>query len=254
MRDFTINVDNIAFYFQKIKSFLLDVLFPIHCLGCQAEGRWLCETCLKRIKLRDQQFCPHCEKIITPDGRSCFACKNKSPLAGLLVATSYQEPLASKAVHLFKYRFLETLAEPLSQLILKTLQSYELPLPDLIVPIPLHPRRLRWRGFNQSWLLAKNLAEKLLPGIDLVLADNLLVRKRYTLPQMSLKNHTQRHQNVHEAFTIIDPTKIKARRILLVDDITTTGSTIFECARILKEAGAKEIWAVVIAKRDYGKK
>lgn len=247
-------MDKTTSYFQKIKFFLLDVLFPIHCLGCQAEDCWLCASCLKKIKLRDQQFCPHCEKIITPDGRSCFACKNKSPLAGLLVATSYQEPLVSKAVHLFKYRFLETLAEPLSQLSLKALRSYELPLPDLILPIPLHPRRLRWRGFNQSWLLAKNLAEKLLPGLDLALADNLLIRQRYTLPQMSLKNHTQRHQNVRDAFTVTDPAKIKAQRILLVDDITTTGSTIFECARILKEAGAKEVYAVVIAKRDHGKK
>ncbi len=247
-------MDNATFYFQKIKSFILDVFFPIHCLGCQTESYWLCDSCLKKIKLRNQQFCPHCEKIITPDGRACFTCKNKSPLTGLLVATSYQEPLVSKAVHLYKYRFLETLAKPLSQLILKILQDYDLPLPDLILPIPLHPRRLRWRGFNQASHLAENLASNLLPEFVLETTAELLIRQRYTLPQMSLKNHTQRHQNVRDAFTITNQAKIKNKRILLVDDIATTGSTIFECARILKEADAKEVWAVVIAKRDYGKK
>ncbi len=242
-----------ASIYQKIKKNILDALFPISCLGCGTQNSWLCEACSKKIKIRDQQYCPLCEKIITPNGQICFACKRKSPLSGLLVATSYQEPLVLKAVHLFKYRFIEDLAEPLARLVLRTMQSYEVPLPDLIVPIPLHPRRLRWRGFNQSTLLAKNIAENLLPDSQLEVYDDALIRKRYTLPQMSLKDHRKRNQNVSNAFMFAAPLKIKAKTILLVDDITTTGSTIFECAHTLKKAGAKEVWAAVIARQEYKK-
>ena len=239
---------------KNIRGYALDIFFPINCLGCGAEEVWICETCSQKIKIRDQQLCPLCEKIITPDGQVCFACKHKSPLSGLLVAASYQEPLVSKAVHLFKYRFIEELSAPLTKIILKAIRSYELPLPDLIIPIPLHARRLRWRGFNQSSLLAKNLAENLLPNSQLEVCEDILIRSRHTLPQMSLKDHQQRNRNIQNAFTINDFSKIKDKRILLVDDITTTGSTIFECARVLKKAGAKEIYATVIARQEYKKK
>jgi len=229
---------------------MLDIFFPINCISCRTENVWLCDTCAKKIKLRDQQVCPLCEKIITPDGRICFACKNKSPLAGMLVSTSYRDPIISKAVHLFKYRFVENLSQPLSEIILKTMRNCELPLPDLVIPIPLHRRRLRWRGFNQSALLAKNIAKDLLPDLEIETSENILIRKRYTPPQMKIKNHSLRNQNVRDAFDISDSLKIKDRRILLVDDVTTTGSTIFECARVLKKNGAKEVFAVVIARQE----
>lgn len=240
--------------FKNIKIFALDIFFPINCIGCKTEGVWLCEKCIKKIKIREEQFCPLCEKNITPDGRICFTCKGKSPLTAMLVSTSYQDPTISKAVHFFKYRFVENLSQPLSEIILKTMRNCELPLPDLIIPIPLHRRRLRWRGFNQSALLATELAKSILPGIELPMSDNLLIRKRYTPPQMSIKNHSQRHKNVRDAFTISEPAKIKGQRILLVDDITTTGSTIFECARVLKNDGAKEVFATVIARQEYRRK
>ena len=239
---------------KKIKLAMLDVFFPINCLDCGAPSNWLCESCQRKIKRRDQQLCPVCEKNITPDGQVCFACKKKTALTGLLVATSYQQPLISKTVHLFKYRFLAELALPLAELILQAIQTCELPLPDLIIPIPLHPRRLRWRGFNQATLLAQEIANKLLPEVCLEISTDTLIRQRYTLPQMTLKDHRQRNANIQNAFVVTDATKIKNKRILLIDDITTTGSTIFECARVLKKAGAKEIYAAVIARQEYKQK
>ena len=244
----------IIFILKKLKLEILDTFFPISCFGCGAPDLWLCKSCQQKIKLKDQQFCPVCEKNITPDGQVCFTCKRKSPLNGLLVATSYQEPLVSKMVHLFKYRFIMELSPPLTEIVVRAIQSCDLPLPDLIVPIPLHRRRLRWRGFNQSTLLAEELAEKILPDTKLEISTDALIRQRYTLPQMTLKDHRQRNANIQNAFIVTDSSKIKNKRILLVDDITTTGSTIFECARTLKKAGAKEIYGVVIAKRNYGKK
>jgi competence protein ComFC len=239
---------------EDIRLFILDMLFPIKCLGCQTEKEWFCGTCHKKIKIREQQLCPLCEKKITPDGRVCFSCKKETFLAGMLVATSYQDPMVSKMVHLFKYRFIKDLSEPLSEIILKAMQSCELPLPEIIIPIPLHPKRLRWRGFNQSALLAENISKKLLPNSEIRTDDKVLIRKRHTSPQMRIKNHSLRNQNIFDAFAVVDSSKIKDRRILLVDDIATTGSTIFECARVLKNAGAKEVFAVVIARQEYKKK
>lgn len=245
---------NILPLLKKLRLFILDSLFPIHCVKCGTSDVWLCDSCLKKVKIRDQQFCPICEKRTTPDGRVCFSCKNNSDLNGMLVATSYRDPIISKTVHLFKYRFIEDLSKPLSEVILKTLRSSELPLPDLIIPIPLHPKRLRWRGFNQSEELANNVARNLLPGAELETVTDVLFRNRYTWPQMSIKKHSDRGQNVHGAFIVKDHSRIKRKKILLIDDIATTGATIFECCRILKESGAKEVYAAVIARQEYGDK
>ncbi len=84
--------------------------------------------------------------------------------------------------------------------------------------------------------------------------ENVLVRKRNTNPQMSIESNLERNQNVYDAFQVTDPKKIKNKKILLIDDVATTGSTIFECAKVLKNAGAKEVWATVIARQEYKKK
>lgn len=239
--------------FKKVRNFILDVFFPINCLGCKAEDVWICNICKEKINIRNEQVCPICEKTTTPDGQTCFACKKKAWLDGMLVAASYRQPLISKTVHLFKYRFVEELSLPLSDVVIKAIRGYEMPLPDLVIPIPLHPKRLRWRGFNQSALLAKNIIEKILPGSELEMAENIMIRSRYTLPQMSIRDHSERNRNIRDAFAVENFSKVKGKRILLVDDIATTGSTISECARVLKAAGAKEVWATVIARQEYKK-
>lgn len=141
---------------QKTKKVILDTLFPISCLSCGKTDVWLCKNCLNKISQKNNQVCPYCEKMITPNGYTCFACKKKYSLDGLLVASSYKDRVISKAIHLYKYRFAEELSSPLGDIIIKSIKNSELPLPDIIIPVPLHPRRLRWRGFNQSELLAKH--------------------------------------------------------------------------------------------------
>ena len=111
------------------------------------------------------------------------------------------------------------------------------------MPVPLHPRRLRERGFNQSLLLARHLATRL--NLDL---DFLSLRRiRYTQPQTGLKKD-ERRKNVKKAFGLLDPKVVKGRTVVLVDDVTTTGNTLNECARMLKRAGAKEIYGAVLAR------
>lgn len=169
------------------------------------------------------------------------------------MASSYQDKIISKAIHLYKYRFVESLCHPLGDIIIKAIRNSELPLPDTIIPVPLHPRRLRWRGFNQSELLARNVLEKIAPGFPIELENNTIGRVRYTQPQMEIKNHSQRRKNIENAFKISRDNikKIRNKRILLIDDVTTTGITLFECAKTLKQSGAKEVYAAVIARQGY---
>lgn len=241
---------NILSYFQKLNNFILNILFPIRCISCSKHGEWFCEKCFLQIKLPNEHVCGICEKMITPDGRTCQACKKKSSLDGLLTCASYKQDSISRAVHFFKYRFINDLHVPLGNLMVNVMQKTDIPLPNLILPIPLHKRRLRWRGFNQSFLLAKKISEKLLPGTTLQIDENILIRKKYTTPQMSIKDYKHRQQNLSGAFLVLNEKQIRNKIILLVDDIATTGSTILECSKVLKNAGAKEVFAIVIARQE----
>ena len=238
--------------FYKSYKLVLDILFPIRCIGCQKEESWLCDACFSRVTIRTEHVCGVCEKMITPDGRTCHACKKKSALDGLVVATSYANFLISRAIHFYKYRFVSDLHGSLGNLLVKAFQKTDLPLPDVIIPIPLHLRRLRWRGFNQSLLLAKHLSANLLPQFEIPLKE-CLIRNRYTPPQMKIKNYHSRQQNLTGAFSMAGQGIVENKIVLLVDDVATTGSTIFECARVLKKAGVKEVFAIVIARQEMKK-
>lgn len=240
---------------SEIKNLVLDTLFPISCIGCGKPDEWLCGDCLNQIPLPIDNVCPLCEKSITPNGYTCFHCKKKYSLDGLLVSASYQNKLLARAAHLYKYRFIESLSGPLGKIMLKALLSSGLSLPDLILPVPLHKRRLRYRGFNQSELLARRLGENISPGFPIPFLIDLLIRKRYTSPQMKIKNYSRRKNNIKGAFDVDKKAIkiIKDKRILLVDDIATTGATIFECAETLKRKGAREVFAIVLARQEFKK-
>jgi competence protein ComFC len=239
--------------FQKAKKFILDILFPISCLGCGKPEEWLCGDCLSRIPLKFDQVCPVCENKITPDGRTCFTCRGKTSLAGLLASTSYKFEIVAAAVHNLKYRMAKSFDVPLGAIMVKSYLTSGFPLPDIIIPVPLHKRRLRWRGFNQAELLANYLGQNLAPGFEIPVIGNLLARKKYTGPQMGIKNYFRRKENLKDAFTIANNSLLNNKTVLLVDDIATTGTTLFECAKTLKQNGAKVVFAVVIARQEYKK-
>lgn len=245
---------------EKIQRFILDTIFPVRCVSCKKEGSWICKDCFAQIKTNNEQVCGICEKMITPDGRTCLSCKKPTRkksagayLDGFVVASSYSQKTISKAVHIFKYRFVSDLHRQLGDLMVEVLSKTNFPLPDLIVPVPLHPRRLRWRGFNQSALLADRIASELLIGTKMTISEKILMRNRHTTPQMSIKDFSSRKENTSGAFSVLNTENIQGKSILLVDDIATTGSTIFECAKTLKEAGAKEVFAAVIARQETKK-
>ena len=237
---------------NKIKDHVLDTLFPLHCLGCNKKGQWLCQPCRSDLPRRTHQSCPICLARTTPYGQVCFACKEKSETAldGIFVASFYQVPLLKYIIHSYKYRFLFSLASTIGDILIEELRKSDIPIPDLILPVPLHQRRLRFRGFNQSELLANHLAQALTPGITLSQQKNTLLRTRYTRPQMKTSSKEERIKNLKGAFALgeRDTSNLSDKDIWLVDDVATTGTTLEECTTILKQAGAKSVFGIVIAR------
>ncbi len=239
----------------KISDFFADILFPVKCISCGKEGVFICKKCLETIPKNSFQICPVCEKTIMPNGDICRLCKENSdsPLNRLFVVSDYQNKLLARAIHSFKYNFVSELSEPLGELMVRTMSHLSsFPIPEIIIPIPLHRRRLRWRGFNQSELLSNVIAKNLLPGMEIEVLTDAIERKRFTKSQMKVKDHEARQRNMEDCFVANTDfyKKIKTKRILLVDDVCTTGSTIGECAKELRKLHPKSISAVVLARQS----
>src|SRR4030042_3271715 len=145
----------------EVKYFILDALFPVYCLSCQKEkGAWICESCLLRMEPITVRVCPSCESNVADGGRLCSAClgSRKSFLDSLVLAVPYDNLTVKNLVHNLKYRFIPSTARPLGRLIIRSLLATSARLPDCLVPVPLHRRRLRWRGFNQNELIPENIS------------------------------------------------------------------------------------------------
>ena len=244
---------------NNIYNFFLDILFPKKCLGCGQEGILICPECFAQIPVFKSANCFVCHAR-SFDGRICQKCrkKNCSVLAGLLVCSDWNNLLLRQIIYDFKYRFIRELAVPLSWLMIEFLKYFQfenLPIFNfkndelIFVPVPLHPRRLSWRGFNQSLLLANRVANYFNCRVD----DKIIKRARPTSPQMGIKEEKNRRRNIAGAFSlnknIIKENKFYRDKIfVLIDDVSTTGATLEECAQALKQLKPKEIWGLVIAR------
>jgi len=237
------------------KKIILDTLFPVFCLGCGKEGLWICEECFSGIKIKNVQICPICEREERPFGNICPKCREKFPdtfFDSLVIASEYDR--IAKIVHLFKYKFIPDLALPLGSMLVKSFLKNNLFLPDLIIPVPIHRKRLRWRGFNQAELLVKFLSENIAPGTTIPVCTECVTRKKYASAQMKIRSYQERFINMENSF-ILDKdagNKIKGKRILLIDDVVTTGATISECAKEIRKAEPKEITVMAIARQGMG--
>jgi ComF family protein len=232
---------------NKIRSFFLDLLFPKRCLGCGKSDTYLCPDCFNKIQIIPNKFCFFCKKI-SWQGKICLEHKPSVYLDRIISATEYRNPLIRDLIKSFKYHYVQELAEPLSLLLVETLKSFDLELKAsdyLIIPVPLHGRKLRHRGFNQAELLAKIVANY----FNLPIEANILKRIVPTSPQANIKNVEKRKTNLQNIFEVNpDSGSIKEKTIILIDDVATTGATLIEAAKVLKSNGAKEIWALTVAK------
>ncbi len=267
------------FYIQ-LRNFILDILFPIKCLGCDVEfeklepiQRWICPQCLEKIKIRRQQVCPVCEQF-SDGGRTHHRCAEKTCLDGLWVGTEYKYDIISNAIRKFKFNFVQDISFSLSRVMIKSILEAEeysdfqdiiltelsqdsneeeiyvneeknIKTETVIVPVPLHKKRYNWRGFNQSFLLSRYISDE----FNLKIINGVLIRGKNTKPQSKLRSVSKRKNNIKGAFSCFDKNKIKGRNIIIVDDVCTSLLTLDECAKILKKAEAKNVWGLVIARR-----
>lgn len=217
---------------------LAAALFPPRCAACGRPGAALCQPCLATATRLPHPQCRQCTRPLTY-GDQCARCRlEQRRIDHLFVPYAYTPPIL-QAVHRFKYANKRYLAADLA-----TLASTALPSDlqvDLVVPVPLTSSRERQRGYNQGRLLAAEIARHL----DLPLDGNVLTRVRDTPPQTSLPR-ARRLDNVRGAFRALR--KLSGTRILLVDDVTTTGATIEAAARALRRRGAVWVGALALAR------
>ena len=225
---------------MKIFDLILETLFPAHCIVCRAEGHFLCEDCSKQIIPLSEQFCPVCREV-SRHGATCPNCRQKTKLDGLVVWASYhQNSVLQKAIADGKYlRHPETL-KILGDLLMRRFLAEDLGK-VIFVPVPLHWWRRWWRGFNQ--------AERLLTSVqDKNSLQNLLKRTRYTTPQVQVASRAKRLKNMHDVFVCKTDLSRRAEIFVIVDDVSSTGATLEDCARALKKAGAHEVYGLVLAR------
>jgi ComF family protein len=147
-----------------------------------------------------------------------------------------------QAIHQLKYRNLKALVVPLAKLLQDYLISNPVPA-EILVPVPMHQKRLRERGYNQSSLLARELSKL----IDLPVVDDCLIRQRHTPPQARTATVDERRSNIADAFACRDH-RLRDKQVLLIDDVSTSGATLDACAAALKASGATSVWGLVMAR------
>lgn len=225
----------------KLKGIALDLLFPRWCVGCGREGDFICSACLKSRVGITPPLCPRCGRPQL-NAVLCPVCVGWPAAIDGIRAPFKFDGVVRQAIHELKYNNLRAIAPLLGQWLADYLKANPLPV-EVLVPVPLHRKRLRERGYNQSRLLAGELAR--LTGLPLV--DDCLVRERYTTPQARTPNVDERRNNVAEAFACRDR-RLEGKPVLLIDDVATSGATLDACARALKESGVSSVWGLVLAK------
>jgi len=234
-------------------SWLAQTLWPSECAACRkpsADGNpYFCEACWTRLPRLAAPWCACCGAPFaaaaatshSPDHR-CADCREREPSFDLARAALAYDGPAADAIHLFKYQRRRALARPLSRLLSPCLE--EVGAVDGVVPVPLHPDRLREREFNQALALAQALCRQ----TGWPLWWDQLERTRPTTPQVGL-DAAGRRRNVRGAFVVARPARVEGRCVALVDDVLTTGSTVNECARALKAAGASRVVVLAVARQ-----
>lgn len=215
-------------WLPKIKDFLLDCVFPIPVIP-------------EKFPVNKTLFCGVCRARLPENKKTC----HKSAQYLLGAAVGYDNALARQLIWKLKYRGRTALAKPLADILIKYAANLDLDFGKFIaVPMPLSKERRRYRGFNQSELIAKIFSEK----IKLPVCSSALARIKNTKPQAEMPDWDLRCDNIAGAFAVADPAPIAGKNIILIDDVSTSGSTLAEAAKVLKKAGARTIVGLVIAK------
>jgi len=239
-------------------GWVVDWLYPPRCRACGGrihgrDGAYFCAPCEKHIQLVSHPLCKVCGRPFPDAGgedHTCGVCLARAPhfVAARAWACYPREELAEhplrQVVQKFKYGRKVSLGKPLGRLMPRGCRDFlGSCAAELIIPVPLHPKRLRWRGFNQSVLLGRQVSRAYSVQMDVF----TLVRNRETAPQTQLTEE-ERRKNVRGAFGLDPDKSVKGKIVLLIDDVYTSGATLNECSRVLRRGGAKEVYALTLAR------
>lgn len=271
---FSISYIFMSNYPQRVTNWVLDIIFPKKCLGCNkfsqtSEWRttnalirtdggfdYVCKKCFREIEVKNTLECVGCKRK-TKFGLTCVSCREDSPLDRIVIAADLSNHPIDKMLKAYKYKFITDMALPLAIIMRKSVKKAlkkGLNLFEdnpLLVPVPLHRKRLNWRGFNQAELLVKNISD----AYHISYNADVLKRVSNTKHQADAKSRQERLNNVKDNFALSDAGAVRGRTVVLIDDICTTGATLNECARVLKNppvgGGAKRVIGFVVARGQF---
>jgi ComF family protein len=248
---------------SSISSALFSTLFPSDCRLCgspliNVSRLPVCDDCLSEMHPISVGVCSICgERLISPyafssdnDDPRCGLCRRLGPPFVKAAAYGSYEGGLRELIHLLKYGGVRPAAKVLGRMLADAISHLDAVLDEehlLIVPVPLHPGKLRQRGFNQSELIAQSALKVMQSPHRFQLAPKVLERRRETQSQIGLSRH-QRRENMRGAFAVSRADKVKDKSILVVDDVFTTGTTVSECARVLRRAGASKVYVATVAR------
>jgi competence protein ComFC len=229
---------------SKLIELVVDSFFPRRCVGCGEVGGFLCPECLGKLPRLVPPLCPRCGRP-QASGIVCPSCRQRqTEIDGIRSPFRFDEVIR-KAIHELKYRNLKAISLCLAELLADYLRANPLP-GEALVCVPLHPRRLRERGYNQSSLLAGELGR----CIDLPVIEDCLIRVKQAQPQVRAVDMEERRRNVADAFVCRDE-KVSGKQIILIDDVCTSGATLESCAAALKNKGAMSVWGLTLAREIH---
>ena len=217
---------------------VFDFLFPKRCYGCGKYGKDLCGKCFRELSIADQ-ICSECGEESSM-GWTHQECKKKLGMEGLIVIYDYQDIKMRSVIDGVKFDFNKGLIKR----VLKNFRFESGEIFDYLVPVPLHFYRENWRGFNQAEEMARAVGKKMKIEVK-----EILRRKRKTKQQSLILERKMREKNVKGVFEVRKDfkKKIKGKKILLVDDVFTSGADMRECTRMLKKGGVRVVWGLALA-------
>jgi len=245
-----IAIDRIAY----LSNTLLSLVFPLRCVICKETVPPLatdpiCGECKKGLPLNFGENCRSCGRPIagdTSDGIEmlCGDCRADPPPFDRTVYPLHYEEKTKDLIYHFKFLGKQGLASTLANIMSAKLhREMEMNRFDMIIPVPLHPARLYTRGYNQSYLLARDIGNT----FSIPVEHDIVIRIKDTPPQSTL-TRKERIKNLKKAFIVEDVARIQGKEALLVDDVMTTGSTLREVSKTMKNAGAKSVACAVAAR------
>ena len=239
--------------FKGLKDSILDFVFPPYCLLCNSflssEGpkedtypqNLVCRNCWESLNIMSHPFCPMCRSFLDQKLRRCPKCPRVSSLS-LNRSLGVFDPYYQTLIHHFKYNRKFSIGKNLGRKLGEILKKEEFSKGfDYIMPVPLHYSRKRERGYNQIKIIAREISE----STSVPIAEKVLIRKKKTKDQTHLSLE-ERERNVRGAFVVRSNSLLRGKRVILVDDVMTTGATLKECARVLTDAGADEVTGVTL--------